>query len=58
MCMGGYYENYKACKIFVDNISDTERDRVREDVGRALWVSVMADGSTDHSITEMFTCDM
>ena len=25
---------------------------VREDMGRAQWVSVMADGSTDHNITE------
>ena len=25
---------------------------VREDMGRAQWVSVIADGSTDHNITE------
>ena len=52
VCMVGYYENDKACKIFIDDISDTERDRVREDMGKAQWVSVIADGSTDHSITE------
>ena len=52
VCMAGYYGNDKACKIFIDNISDTERVGVGEDVGRALWVSVMADGSTDPSITE------
>ena len=50
--MGGYCENDKACKIVIDKISDTERNRVKEDVGRAQWVSVMADGSIDHNITE------
>ena len=51
-CTDGCYENNKACKIFIDYISDTGRDKVREEVGRAQWVSVMADGSTDHSITK------
>ena len=48
--MGWYYENDKACKVVIDKFSDTERDRVREDVGRAQWVYVMADGSTDPAI--------
>jgi len=34
------------------NIGYAEKDRVREDVGKAKWFYVMADGSTDNSITE------
>ena len=50
--MGGSYGNNKACKVFIDHINEAERDRIRGKVKKTKWISVLADGSTDHSITE------
>ena len=50
--MGDYYKNDKACKDFIENISEAEKERVKDEVGKVQWISVLADGSTDHTITE------
>ena len=54
--MGGCYENDKACKVFIDHISEAERNRIRHEVEKTKWISVIADGSTDHSITKKRKC--
>ena len=50
--IGIQYRNDKKCKEFVSSIASVERQRISEEVHNARFLCVLADGSTDKSITE------
>ena len=49
---GSQYKNNKACRDFVENIAVVEKERSQEEIENARFLCVLADGSTDKSITE------
>ena len=49
---GSQYKNNKACRDFVENIAVVEKERSQEEIENARLLCVLADGSTDKSITE------
>ena len=49
---GSQYKNDKACREFVENIAAIEKERSQEEIKNARFLCVLADGSTDKSITE------
>jgi len=49
---GIQYRTDKKCKEFVSSIASVERQRRLEEVHNARFLCVLADGSTDKSITE------
>ena len=49
---GSQYKNDKACRDFVENIAAVEKERSQEEIENARFLCVLADGSTDKSITE------
>ena len=49
---GTQYKNDKACRDFVESIAAVEKERSQEEIENARFLCVLADGSTDKSITE------
>ena len=49
---GSQYKNDKACRDFVENIAAVEKQLSQEEIENARFLRVLADGSTDKSITE------
>ena len=50
--MGIQFESDKACKDFVESIATVENERCQSEFEGARFLCVLADGSTDKSITE------
>jgi len=50
--LGDLYQNEKACRTFVKSIAGVQEDLVIADLKAARFFTVLADGSTDSSITE------
>ena len=46
------YKSEKACKDFVESIAAVENERCQSEIEGARFLCVLADGSTDKSITE------
>ena len=49
---GSQYKNDKACRDFVEHIAAVEKEQSQEEIKNARFLCVLADGSTDKSITE------
>ena len=45
-------KNDKACRDFVENIAAVEKERSQEEIENGRFLCVLADGSTEKSITE------
>ena len=46
----GHYNNILACENFINTISETLKDRIRDVVMMTNCVSILADGSTDAAV--------
>lgn len=53
--IGAQYRTDKKCKEFVSSMASVERERISDEVHNARFMCVLADGSTDKSITEQET---
>ena len=51
--MGNTYQTDKACKNFVIAISDELKNRFTEEIKRARFLGLMADGATDVGTREV-----
>ena len=52
LALGNTYMNDHACKEFCKHISDTFKADIRDSLGTAKFISIMADGATDVSCLE------
>ena len=52
MDIGNTYLNASYCKQFLVAITEVTREKIEEDLKRAKFISIMADGSTDVSSSE------
>jgi hypothetical protein len=50
--VGNTYINDKSASTFIHFISESERIKIREEVGKAKFISLISDGSTNCSIKE------
>jgi len=48
---GSQYRNDKACKQFIDSTGEVEKERAKKEIESARCLCVLADGSTDKSVT-------
>ena len=53
--IGAQYRTDKKCKEFVSSMASVERERISDEVHNARFMCVLANGSTDKSITEQET---
>ena len=53
--LGSQYRNEKMCQQFVDKIAAAEQEQCVKEINNARFLCIMADGSTDKSITEQET---
>lgn len=49
---GGQYNNIHACENFIEAISQTYREKIRDEILKTNCVSILADGSTDAAVLE------